>query len=192
LKYLNNIVRFLIHGSYIKNDLHIKNKNKLELDYDDTSNRFINTFNISSEEEVITTNKVLCSKNNLTAEFIFKLTSEDYIYIPYQHIPSVKTTTLIPNLIDKSSFEKDNNLEDQEEPSIFDFIEDFLYVLVPIMVVVFIIILIIKCKKTRIRRIRMPMNISHLKTTPTPIRTVNYDELNESTSSSSIIINSLV
>jgi hypothetical protein len=137
-------------------------------------------------------NDNFCSNNNLN--FTQKILNETdllpFLNIPYIYHKTLDLTNTIPNIINKYSFEKQKTPNEETADPLAEMIEDFLYVLVPIIAIIFSVFLVIHCKKVRLKRTRLAVNLSYLKQTTS----LETNRLNESidSSSSSIIINSLV
>jgi hypothetical protein len=165
----------------------LKNKKLLELDYDDELVRKNYT---KINDTKFNDTHIWQVKNKCNLNFTNKVLEQSEImhYNPYYFHKTSKITNIIPNIINKYSFEKEKIPNEEDENIFIKMIEDFLYVIVPFMAIVFMIILVIQCKQVKIRRTRMAVNLSTLKQTTS----LESSRLNDSTDSSSIIINSLV
>lgn len=135
-------------------------------------------------------NANICPQNNLnfTQKILNDMDILEFSNIPYIYQKTIQITQTLPNIISKNSFDKQTSLNKEEADPLAEMIEDFLYVLVPIIAIILCIFLLIKCKKVRIKRTRLNINLSYLKQTTS----LESNRLNESTESSNIIINSLV
>jgi hypothetical protein len=158
----------------IYNDLQIKSKQVLDKDYDDTNTKS-NTTNLP-----IPYNPETCIYSNYT----LLLNKPDIT--TYKHHRTTLTTKIIPNIIDKYSFEDDKG---EYKNFLAEYIESILYTLIPILAIIFTIILITRCRKIRMKRVRPIVSLAQLKQS-----TQNYNtiDLNSSIDSSTAIINSIV
>jgi hypothetical protein len=103
----------------------------------------------------------------------------------YKHTNSTFTTKVIPNIIDKFSFDG----EKEENNYLAEYLEDLLYTIIPLLIIIFSIILIVKCRKIRMKRVRPIVSLAQLKQST---QDYSYDDLNASIDSSTAIINSIV
>jgi hypothetical protein len=170
----------LIHGMNIYNDLQIRSKAILASDYDDKAKRLNNT---NDNNSIVTYGDDKCIYNNYT----MLLNKPENTGIPhFRHHNSQITTAVIPNIIDRYSFE-DNK---EEKPNfILEYFESLLYTLIPLLTIIFTIILITKCRKIRMKRVRPIVSLAQLKQST---QEYSYNDLNSSIDSSTAIINSIV
>jgi len=171
--------RFLIHGKQIKNQIAFLDHKTLENDYHD---KLLND-NLKSKDRMQIINELeYCTNLNFTDKLIIP---EDYS--PFKHKKTEKVTNDIENLINENSFNIES--ENLDAYNYLEVIENILYVFVPILSIIFFLGMLVRCKRNSVARMRYSTNISYLKTTHIPSES---DQLNDSTSSSTIIINSLV
>jgi hypothetical protein len=169
----------LIHGMNIYNDLQIKSKNKLDKDYDDRKNK-----TNSIEAALPTYNSKQCIFSNHT---LLLNKPENTAVSYYRHIHSQITTNIIPNIINRYSFEDNKEVENNY---LVEYIESILYTFIPLLIIIFTIVLITKCRKIRMKRVRPVVSLAQLRLLSTEHH--DYQDLNSSIDSSTAIINSIV